>query len=216
MTDQQNTTNNQPASENVSSHIPIVGSAGCANQDQVTTNGRNAVAARSPAARSQCPLPPESLTETALRTEVDSDGNVTHVIIDCFVPAEGDQIHDWVFESRSWRASDPKIQHTKHDQREMNNCSRLVLAGRQITMSPSCSGRGVFNNTKRERLRFMQLIIECDDEGQVFIYEEADKHHKRVEPQRASERTRRTLETSAEECAVSPGEYLVIPLVYVD
>ena len=63
----------------------------------------------------------------------------------------------------------------------------------------------------------MKLIIEHGSDGRVFFYEESNSLHREAEKSRRDEGlTRRSLEDLAKECSVSPGEYLVMPLVEVD
>ncbi len=61
-----------------------------------------------------------------------------------------------------------------------------------------------------------KLIIEHDNSGRVFFYEEAESHHSKVEKYRSQGLTRRTLESLHNECAVNPGEYFVIDLVEIE
>lgn len=63
----------------------------------------------------------------------------------------------------------------------------------------------------------MKLIIECDEEGRVFVYEESESHYRIAEPEREKKLIRGTLESRNldEDCALRPGEYLAIPLIEV-
>ena len=61
-----------------------------------------------------------------------------------------------------------------------------------------------------------KLIIECREEG-VWMYHETERHHKKVESQRKADGLERLdWNDLANECAVHPGQYMVVPIVEVE
>jgi hypothetical protein len=59
----------------------------------------------------------------------------------------------------------------------------------------------------------MKLVIEKDHDGAIFVYKEDEKHHKKVEPSRASRMKRLAVDQLANECGLAHypnGVYFVI------
>lgn len=56
----------------------------------------------------------------------------------------------------------------------------------------------------------MRLIIEHQEDGEVFVYRETNKQYKRVQKHRRGRR--KTLKECDEDCVLGAGEYLVVKI----